>query len=107
MYPYRTSADKQIRHRACSLRDYAFTLIKKEMDSDFEVKCQEISKKRKDRKACVSQYLPAYINTASQGKIGIIYLLIALGFQIVLILTNAQMDFSSRSTPFERSCPNK
>lgn len=61
--PAKTSADKQIRHRACSLRDYAFTLIKKEMDSDFEEKCQEISKQRKIRKVNVSEYLPAYINT--------------------------------------------
>lgn len=60
----RTSADKQIRHRACSLRDYAHALIKNEMDSDFEDQCQKISKRRIDRKASVSQYLPAYINTA-------------------------------------------
>ncbi|KAF5301316.1 hypothetical protein FQA39_LY10714 [Lamprigera yunnana] len=62
--PAKTSADKQIRHRACSLRDYAHTLIKNEMDSDFEDKCQKIAKHRVDRKACVSQYLPAYITTA-------------------------------------------
>ncbi|KAJ8925460.1 hypothetical protein NQ315_009294 [Exocentrus adspersus] len=61
--PARTSADKQIRHRACSLRDYAYTLIKTEMDTDFEEKCQEISKKRKERKHCPTKYLPAYINT--------------------------------------------
>ncbi|KAF5307164.1 hypothetical protein FQR65_LT00680 [Abscondita terminalis] len=62
--PAKTSADKQIRHRACSLRDYAHTLIKNEMDSDFEEKCQLIAKERMDRKASVSQYLPAYITTA-------------------------------------------
>lgn len=61
--PARTSADKQIRHRACSLRDYAYTLIKNEMDSDFEEKCQEISKKRRERKACITKYLPPYIIT--------------------------------------------
>ncbi|XP_023313118.1 ATPase family AAA domain-containing protein 2 isoform X1 [Anoplophora glabripennis] len=61
--PARTSADKQIRHRACSLRDYAYTLIKTEMDTDFEEKCQEISKKRKERKHCRTKYLPPYINT--------------------------------------------
>lgn len=62
--PAKTSADKQIRHRACSLRDYAHTLIKNEMDSDFEDRCQSIAKKRIDRKASVTQYLPAYITTA-------------------------------------------
>lgn len=33
------------------------------MDSDFEEKCQKISKMRKDRKVSVSKYLPPYINT--------------------------------------------
>ncbi|XP_060536537.1 ATPase family AAA domain-containing protein 2-like isoform X2 [Cylas formicarius] len=61
--PARSSADKQIRHRACSLRDYAYTLIKTEMDTDFEDKCQDIKQKRRVRKACVSKYLPAYIQT--------------------------------------------
>lgn len=61
--PARTSVDKQIRHRACSLRDYAYTLIKTEMDSDFEDKCQDIKVRRKQRNACVSKYLPAYIIT--------------------------------------------
>jgi hypothetical protein len=61
--PAKTSADKQIRHRACSLRDYAYTLIKNEMDSDFEDKCQDISLKRQIRKASVQKYLPAYIQT--------------------------------------------
>lgn len=59
----RSSVDKQIRHRACSLRDYAYTLIKTEMDTDFEDKCQEISRKRRIRKHCPTQYLPPYINT--------------------------------------------
>lgn len=33
------------------------------MDTDFEEKCQEISKKRKERKHCPTKYLPPYINT--------------------------------------------
>ncbi|XP_034943893.1 ATPase family AAA domain-containing protein 2-like [Chelonus insularis] len=43
----RDPADKLIRHRACSLRDHAYALIKAELDSDFEDKCREISKNRK------------------------------------------------------------
>ncbi|KAK9308656.1 hypothetical protein QLX08_001491 [Tetragonisca angustula] len=43
----RDPADKLIRHRACSLRDNAYALIKAELDSDFEDKCREISKNRK------------------------------------------------------------
>ncbi|CAG9830242.1 unnamed protein product [Diabrotica balteata] len=61
--PAKTSADKQIRHRACSLRDYAYTLIKTEMDTDFEDRCQEISQKRRQRKHCPLKYLPPYIYT--------------------------------------------
>ncbi|KAH0540202.1 ATPase family AAA domain-containing protein 2-like isoform X2 [Cotesia glomerata] len=44
--PDRDPADKLIRHRACSLRDHAYALIKAELDSDFEDKCREISKSR-------------------------------------------------------------
>ena len=44
---FRDPADKLIRHRACSLRDNAYSLIKAELDSDFEDKCREISKNRK------------------------------------------------------------
>lgn len=42
----RDPEDKLIRHRACSLRDTAYTLIKAEMDTDFEEECRKISKKR-------------------------------------------------------------
>lgn len=41
--------DKMIRHRACTLRDTAYALIKAEMDTDFEEQCQEISRNRKTR----------------------------------------------------------
>lgn len=45
--------DKQIRHRACTLRDTAYALIKAEMDTDFEEQCQEISRTRKAREGKV------------------------------------------------------
>lgn len=47
-YFFRDPEDKLIRHRACSLRDTAYTLIKAEMDTDFEEECRKISKKRRD-----------------------------------------------------------
>ena len=46
--------DKMIRHRACTLRDTAYALIKAEMDTDFEEQCQEISRTRKARKEKVA-----------------------------------------------------
>lgn len=49
---HRDPADKLIRHRACSLRDNAYALIKAELDSDFEDKCREISKNRKIIESC-------------------------------------------------------
>lgn len=50
------------------MRDYAYTLIKTEMDSDFEDKCQDIKKQRKQRKACTAKYLPSYMITPSKSN---------------------------------------
>ncbi|XP_068617633.1 LOW QUALITY PROTEIN: ATPase family AAA domain-containing protein 2-like [Battus philenor] len=62
---YRTSSDKQIRHEACSLRDHAHALIDVEMDSDFELECQDIAKKRREEGAQEDNDLPDFIYTAS------------------------------------------
>ncbi|XP_057323469.1 ATPase family AAA domain-containing protein 2-like isoform X2 [Microplitis mediator] len=55
--PDRDPADKLIRHRACSLRDHAYALIKAELDSDFEDKCREISKNRMLTKKAINEYV--------------------------------------------------
>ncbi|XP_008549538.1 ATPase family AAA domain-containing protein 2 isoform X2 [Microplitis demolitor] len=55
--PDRDPADKLIRHRACSLRDHAYALIKAELDSDFEDKCREISKNRTLTKKAINEYV--------------------------------------------------
>ncbi|XP_045451233.1 ATPase family AAA domain-containing protein 2-like [Melitaea cinxia] len=60
----RTSSDKQIRHEACSLRDHAHALIDVEMDSDFELECREIARRRRDMGAADND-LPDFIYTAS------------------------------------------
>nr|XP_026495936.1 ATPase family AAA domain-containing protein 2-like isoform X1 [Vanessa tameamea]XP_026495937.1 ATPase family AAA domain-containing protein 2-like isoform X1 [Vanessa tameamea] len=62
--PDRTSSDKQIRHEACSLRDHAHALIDVEMDSDFELECQDIARRRRDEGAADND-LPDFIYTAS------------------------------------------
>ncbi|KAJ2940461.1 hypothetical protein O0L34_g145 [Tuta absoluta] len=62
--PDRTSSDKQIRHEACSLRDHAHALIDVEMDSDFELECREIARKRKTQGDADCD-LPDFIYTAS------------------------------------------
>ncbi|KAJ0174507.1 hypothetical protein K1T71_009615 [Dendrolimus kikuchii] len=63
--PDRTSSDKQIRHEACALRDHAYALIDVEMDSDFELECQEIARKRKEDGDMLDNDLPDFIYTAS------------------------------------------
>ncbi|XP_073961924.1 ATPase family AAA domain-containing protein 2B-like [Choristoneura fumiferana] len=63
--PDRTSSDKQIRHEACSLRDHAHALIDVEMDSDFELECQEIARRRNDEGTAADNDLPDFIYTAS------------------------------------------
>lgn len=63
--PDRTSSDKQIRHEACSLRDHAHALIDVEMDSDFELECQEIAKRRYEEGNMADNDLPDFIYTAS------------------------------------------
>ncbi|KAF2363130.1 Bromodomain [Trinorchestia longiramus] len=58
------SADgKHIRHSACALLDTAYTLIKTEMDSDFEDKCQSIREARKKRKTKVTHLVPEFVYT--------------------------------------------
>ncbi|KAM3965847.1 LOW QUALITY PROTEIN: ATPase family AAA domain-containing protein 2 [Aphomia sociella] len=63
--PDRTSSDKQIRHEACSLRDHAHALIDVEMDSDFEMDCQEIARRRREMPTEPDHDLPDFIYTAS------------------------------------------
>uniref|UniRef100_A0A8B9NHE4 ATPase family AAA domain-containing protein 2 n=1 Tax=Accipiter nisus TaxID=211598 RepID=A0A8B9NHE4_9AVES len=38
-----------IRHRACTLRDTAYGIVKEELDEDFEQRCEEIKESRKKR----------------------------------------------------------
>ncbi|XP_047735925.1 ATPase family AAA domain-containing protein 2 isoform X2 [Hyalella azteca] len=63
-YNRRFSADgKHIRHSACALVDTAHTLIKTEMDTDFEDECQKIRESRKKRKTQVSHLIPEFVYT--------------------------------------------
>ncbi|KAJ6663155.1 hypothetical protein lerEdw1_010748 [Lerista edwardsae] len=58
--PDRDPGDRLIRHRACSLRDTAYAIIKAEMDEDFEQLCEEIQESRKKRGCSSSKYAPSY-----------------------------------------------
>ncbi|XP_067006517.2 ATPase family AAA domain-containing protein 2 [Anabrus simplex] len=61
--PDRDPADKLIRHRACSLRDTAYALIKTEMDSDFEQQCRVIARARRERAESPSRFAPEFVLT--------------------------------------------
>nr|XP_056710645.1 ATPase family AAA domain-containing protein 2 [Euleptes europaea] len=58
--PDRDPGDRLIRHRACSLRDTAYAIIKEEMDEDFEQLCEEIQESRKKRGCSSAKYAPSY-----------------------------------------------
>lgn len=43
------SPDRQIRHRACALKDTVHAIIRDELDEDFEKICEEIKESRRKR----------------------------------------------------------
>ncbi|XP_014820790.1 PREDICTED: ATPase family AAA domain-containing protein 2 isoform X2 [Calidris pugnax] len=47
--PDKDPGDRLIRHRACTLRDTAYAIVREEMDKDFEQNCEEIKESREKR----------------------------------------------------------
>ncbi|NWQ93741.1 ATAD2 protein, partial [Burhinus bistriatus] len=58
--PDKVPGDRLIRHRACALRDTAYSIVREEMDEDFEQLCEEIKESRKERGCSPSKYAPSY-----------------------------------------------
>ncbi|XP_025065682.1 ATPase family AAA domain-containing protein 2 isoform X2 [Alligator sinensis] len=58
--PDKDPGDRLIRHRACTLRDTAYAIVREEMDEDFEQLCEEIQESRKKRGCSSSKYAPSY-----------------------------------------------
>ncbi|XP_009879302.1 PREDICTED: ATPase family AAA domain-containing protein 2 [Charadrius vociferus] len=58
--PDKDPGDRLIRHRACTLRDTAYAIVREEMDEDFEQRCEEIKESRKKRGCSSSKYAPSY-----------------------------------------------
>uniref|UniRef100_A0A8D3CMM9 ATPase family AAA domain-containing protein 2 n=1 Tax=Scophthalmus maximus TaxID=52904 RepID=A0A8D3CMM9_SCOMX len=54
--PDRDPSDRQIRHRACALKDTVHAIIRDELDENFEKICEEIKASRSTRGVCVSVY---------------------------------------------------
>lgn len=44
--------DRQIRHRACALKDTVHAIIRDELDEDFEKICEELKVSRSTRGEC-------------------------------------------------------
>ncbi|XP_048582150.1 ATPase family AAA domain-containing protein 2 isoform X2 [Nematostella vectensis] len=67
--PDRDPLDKIIRHRACELRDFAHSLIKSQLEPEFEKACEEIVESRQRRGENLSSVAPAYVFTAPRTKL--------------------------------------
>ncbi|XP_038145602.1 ATPase family AAA domain-containing protein 2-like isoform X1 [Cyprinodon tularosa] len=58
--PDRDPSDRQIRHRACALKDTVHAIIREELDEDFEKICEEIKESRKTRGCFTTRYAPSF-----------------------------------------------
>ncbi|OCT74999.1 hypothetical protein XELAEV_18033988mg [Xenopus laevis] len=58
--PDKDPGDRLIRHRACTLKDATYAIIKEELDEEFEKLCEEIQESRKKRGFSASKYAPSY-----------------------------------------------
>ncbi|XP_056458216.1 ATPase family AAA domain-containing protein 2-like isoform X1 [Gadus chalcogrammus] len=58
--PDRDPSDRQIRHRACALKDTVHAIIKHELDEDFEKICEEIKESRSNRDWSTSRSAPSF-----------------------------------------------
>ncbi|XP_073488315.1 ATPase family AAA domain-containing protein 2 [Aquarana catesbeiana] len=58
--PDKDPGDRMIRHRACSMKDTAYAMIKQELDEEFEKLCEEIQESRRKRGFSTAKYAPSY-----------------------------------------------
>lgn len=58
--PDKDPAGRQIRHRACALKDTVHAIIKDELDEAFEHICEEIRESRKKRGCSISEFAPSF-----------------------------------------------
>uniref|UniRef100_A0A8C7YVY0 ATPase family AAA domain containing 2 n=1 Tax=Oryzias sinensis TaxID=183150 RepID=A0A8C7YVY0_9TELE len=58
--PDRDPSDRQIRHRACALKDTVHAIIQEELDEDFEKICDEIKESRKRRGCSTTEFAPTF-----------------------------------------------
>ncbi|CAB1320954.1 unnamed protein product, partial [Coregonus sp. 'balchen'] len=56
-------SDRQIRHRACALKDTTHAIIRDELDEDFNRICEQIRESRNKRGCTSSKFAPSYYKT--------------------------------------------
>ncbi|KAJ8000138.1 hypothetical protein DPEC_G00201730 [Dallia pectoralis] len=61
-------ADRQIRHRACALKDTVYAIIRDELDEDFNRICEQIKDSRDKRGCLSSKFAPSYYQTLAKEK---------------------------------------
>ncbi|XP_072184827.1 ATPase family AAA domain-containing protein 2-like isoform X2 [Excalfactoria chinensis] len=66
--PDKDPGDRLVRHRACSLKDTAYSIVKGEIDEDFEQLCEEIKASRKKRGCISSRYAPAFYTVEKENS---------------------------------------
>ncbi|XP_007435947.1 ATPase family AAA domain-containing protein 2 isoform X2 [Python bivittatus] len=97
--PDRDPGDRLIRHRACSLKDTAYAIIKEEMDEDFEQLCEEIQESRKKRGCSSSKYAPSYYHVMPKQNITLQYKKLDSEYSEKLKIPPTPLDSSSPSVP--------
>ncbi|KAM4581278.1 ATPase family AAA domain-containing protein 2 isoform 3-T3 [Odontesthes bonariensis] len=58
--PDRDPSDRQIRHRACALKDSVHAMIREELDEDFEKICEEIKESHRTRGCSTTRFTPSF-----------------------------------------------
>uniref|UniRef100_A0A4W6ECW0 ATPase family AAA domain-containing protein 2 n=1 Tax=Lates calcarifer TaxID=8187 RepID=A0A4W6ECW0_LATCA len=58
--PDRDPSDRQIRHRACALKDTVHAIIRDELDEDFEKICEEIKASCRTRGCSTARFAPSF-----------------------------------------------
>ncbi|KAM8869662.1 ATPase family AAA domain-containing protein 2 [Spinachia spinachia] len=58
--PDRDPSDRQIRHKACALKDSIHAIIRDELDEDFEKICEEMKASRSTRECSTARFAPPF-----------------------------------------------
>ncbi|KAL7829226.1 hypothetical protein AOLI_G00301110 [Acnodon oligacanthus] len=66
--PDSNPTDRQIRHRACALKDTVYSIIRDELDENFEKICKKIRESRNMRGCTSSRFAPSFYQVKEEGR---------------------------------------